>query len=82
MNAQINSFSDTEIKYGMVIDLNEGKATNCLCPDRQYRGHECKHMKAMNTEIDRASRFLLAVRKVREMEYQWKANREMAFSGL
>jgi hypothetical protein len=79
MVTAITSFT-SDTKYDLTINEQTGEATNCKCGDCQYRHHACKHIRAFNAAIDRAARFLLAVREVREMEYSWKANREMAFS--
>jgi hypothetical protein len=82
MVAQVQSFtSDTQ--YDLTINEQTGVATDCTCKSRQFNpGKACKHQREFNAEVQRAARFLLAVRTVREMEYQWKVNREMAFSGL
>ena len=78
--AQVKSFS-TEAEYELSINERTGVAEGCTCKSRQFNpGKACKHQTAFNGEVQRAARFLLAVRAVREMEYQWKANREMAFS--
>lgn len=45
--------------YFLTIEC--GLATDCTCPDRQYRRnwkHTCKHMNSFNAEVVRASAFL------------------------
>ena len=80
--AQVKSFS-SEAEYELSINEKTGVAEGCTCKSRHFNpGKACKHQREFNAEVQRASRFLLAVRQVREMEYQWKVNREMAFSGL
>ena len=82
MVAQVKSFS-TDETYEIVVNEKTGVAEGCTCKSRHFNpGKACKHQREFNGEVQRAARFLLAVRAVREMEYQWKANREMAFSGL
>ncbi len=43
-------------KYFLTIE--NGVATDCTCGDRQYRHHECKHMRQFNAEVTRAAAFL------------------------
>jgi len=82
MVTAIKSFT-SEKTYDLTINEKTGVAEDCQCNSRHFNpGKACKHQREFNGEVQRAARFLLAVRAVREMEYQWKANREMAFSGL
>lgn len=47
----ITSFTDTSKKY-------ETTLTSCSCPDHQYRNRQCKHMRMIAEEVERAERFL------------------------
>ncbi len=77
--AQVKSFS-TEDTYELNINERTGVAEGCTCKSRHFNpGKACKHQREFNGEVQRAARFLLAVRAVREIEYQAWANREMAF---
>lgn len=79
MNAQIASFT-SNATYGLVIDETAGQATDCGCKDRLYRGRQCKHMKALNQEVQKAARFILVQNKVREIEETARCYRELAFA--
>ncbi len=71
MNAQIASFT-TEATYSLTICSETGTAVDCSCPDMKYRGHrynhQCKHMLAFQTQLDRAARFILLQREIAEKE--------------
>jgi len=57
MTKTIASQSDTNKRYFLTID-EQSHAVECTCPDRQYRHHECKHMRQFNAEVVRAATFL------------------------
>ena len=80
MVTAVQSFSNTEKKYDLTIDERQGVATDCGCPDRQYRHHECKHMRQFNAEVQRAATFILLQRQVSDIEQTARINREMAFA--
>ncbi len=80
MVAQINSFSTEDITYSLTINERTGVAVHCTCKGCQYtKEHNCRHMKAFNTEIDRAATFVLLQRQIQEMHDEARRNREMAF---
>lgn len=77
--AQVKSFSN-ENTYSLTINERTGVAVHCTCKGCQYsKKHNCRHMKAFNEEVQRAATFILLQRRVKEIEYQAWANREMAF---
>lgn len=56
----VTTKSQTSDKH-YFLTIENGLATDCTCPDRQYRRnwkHTCKHMQALNAEVVRASAFL------------------------
>ena len=57
MTKTIASATSTTTKYFLTIDGDH--ATDCSCPDRAHRHHECKHMRQFSQEIQRAATFLL-----------------------
>ncbi len=57
MTKTIASATDTNKKYSLTIDGDH--ATDCSCPDRQHRHHECKHMRNFNAEVQRAATWML-----------------------
>jgi hypothetical protein len=59
MTKTIASATDSSKRYFLTIDEQTGHATDCQCPDRQYRHHECKHMRNFNAEVQRAAMFML-----------------------
>ena len=79
--AQIASQTRSEVEYD--VQVENGTAVDCSCPDRIYRHRTCKHMNAMNREIageiNRAARFLAVRREVQGMIETWKCQYEMAF---
>lgn len=79
MVVALKSFTNTET-YSLVINERSGDAAHCTCKSFQFgRKATCKHCDAFNAEVQRAASFILLQNKIREMEYTWKANREMAF---
>jgi len=80
MVAQVQSFSHVSTTYSLTIDEEQGIATNCQCPDHQYRDRECKHMRRFNAAVQQAAMFILLQRQVREMHETARSNRELAFS--
>ncbi len=62
MTTTITSQTDTNKKYFLTID-EQGHATECSCPDRQWRQHQCKHMRALDTEVLRAEKFTALMRQ-------------------
>ena len=57
MTKTIASQSDSHKRYFLTIDDGSAQAVDCSCPDRQYRGHQCKHMIQFNVEVRKAERF-------------------------
>lgn len=58
------------------LTIEQGHATDCTCPDRNYRHHTCKHMRGFDADVERAAEFLAMMarfdvrsRAVREQEY-------------
>ncbi len=71
MTQTITSFT-SETTYRLTICEETGTAIDCSCADMKYRGHrnnhQCKHMLAFQTQLDRAARFILLQREVAEKE--------------
>ena len=42
---------ESESDHTHRVTVREGVATDCECPDRQYRGARCKHMRFVEREI-------------------------------
>ncbi len=61
----------TNRHYFLTIDGSQ--ATECSCPDRQYRHHECKHMRQFNAEVARAAAFLSLKAKIAQAEREARA---------
>lgn len=61
MTRTIKSFSSTSgAHYFLTIDDETGLATDCACPDRQYRPNRaggCKHMQSFNQEMTKTETF-------------------------
>lgn len=57
MTKTIASATDTNKRYFLTIDGDH--ATDCSCPDRAHRHHECKHMRNFNAEVQRAATWML-----------------------
>ena len=57
MTKTIASQSDSHKKYFLTIDDRSAQAVDCSCPDRQYRGHTCKHMAQFGQELAKAETF-------------------------
>src|SRR5213079_3075383 len=47
--ARVTSQHDGEKRYDVKIE--DGKATSCTCPDRQFRSAYCKHMEAVDLRL-------------------------------
>jgi uncharacterized Zn finger protein len=43
-------------RYQLTINDEDGHATGCSCPDRNFRRHTCKHMRAHEAERHDAER--------------------------
>ncbi len=64
-------------KYFLTIE--NGVATDCTCGDRQYRHHECKHMRQFNQEVTRAAAFLALKARIAMAEREARAAARIAF---
>lgn len=63
---KVISSQTSNAKYFLTIE--NGVATDCTCPDRVYRHHECKHMRQFNAEVLRAATFLALKRRIAQAE--------------
>ncbi len=72
MTKTIASATDSRKRYFLTIDGDH--ATDCTCPDRQYRHRTCKHMSNFNAEVRKASTFLALKASIEAKE------REQAYS--
>ena len=57
MTKTITSETDSRKHYFLTIDDETSQAVDCSCPDRIYRHRQCKHMRALDTEVQRAMTF-------------------------
>ena len=64
-------------KYFLTIE--NGVATDCTCGDRQYRHHECKHMRQFNAEVARAAAFLALKARIAAAEREARVAHRIAF---
>jgi len=76
MTKVISSQTGTQ-KYFLTIE--NGQATDCSCPDHQYRHHACKHMRQFNGEVARATAFLALKSKIAHAEREARAAQRIAF---
>jgi hypothetical protein len=56
MTKTIKSYTSSA-HYFLTIDDETGLATDCACPDRTFRHHECKHMRDFNAQMTRTTTF-------------------------
>jgi hypothetical protein len=76
MVTAVKSFT-SEKTYNLSINEQTGVAEDCQCKSRHFNpGKACKHQREFNSEVDRAARFLLAVRQVREIEQRYAQEQE------
>jgi hypothetical protein len=57
MTKTFSSFTNQNTKYFLTIDPKLGRATSCTCPDCQWRGRQCKHIKEFDAERIRVEKF-------------------------
>ena len=70
--------SETSDKH-YFLSINGDHATDCTCPDRQYRHHECKHMRNFNAEVQRAATFLSLKAAIEAQEREQAQTRRCYF---
>ena len=63
--------------YFLTIETDH--AVDCTCPDRQYRHHECKHMRQFNAEVARAAAFLALKARIAAAEREARVAHRIAF---
>ncbi len=71
MTVTIKSQSSNRYYFVEIDETNH--ATDCQCPDRQYRRHTCKHMTEVTTQVARA----LAFAQLRE-QYDYRGKVQQA----
>jgi len=79
MTRVMKSYSDPRKAYFVTIDEHTGQCVDCQCPDHQYRHHECKHQRDLNTEILRAEKFASLMRQYDVRGLVVKAARREAY---
>ena len=78
MTKTIASATDSRKRYFLTIN-EQGQATDCSCPDRQYRHHECKHMRNFNQEVRKAETFLSLKASIEAKERELSETRRCYF---
>ena len=63
MTKTITSETDSRKHYFLTIDDESSQAVDCSCPDRIYRHRTCKHMRALDTEVQRVTTFAALMRQ-------------------
>ncbi len=76
MTKVISSQTGTQ-KYFLTIACDQ--ATDCSCPDHQYRRHDCKHMRQFNAEVTRAAAFLALKVRIAAAEREARVAHRIAF---
>ncbi len=66
--------SQSSNRYYFVEIDETNHATDCQCPDRQYRRHTCKHMRQLDEQLSKSLAFA-ALRQ--QYDYRSETQREI-----
>ena len=70
---EVGSFTYQNLNYDLIVD-QDGVVTSCNCPDHIYRHRACKHMKALQSDINaRKAAALLAEKRAQDERIQQEA---------
>jgi hypothetical protein len=61
------------------LTIENGQATDCSCPSRQWRKGACKHMNHFQAEVARAAAFLSLKSRIAQAEREARTAHRLAF---